>query len=208
MFSILIRVISLSLCAATAWAAAGQLQQVTNFGTNPTGVKMYIYRPSGLVAKPALVVAMHYCSGSAQAFFGGTQFANLADQYKSYMLIYPTAPDPGGCWDVHTTATLTHNAGGDSQGVASMVKYAIANYGVDASRVFMTGSSSGAMMTNVMAGAYPDLFAAGAAFSGVPYACFAGSGLWNSQCAQGQITKTAQQWVTLFTSITKQFSLN
>jgi hypothetical protein len=29
-------------------------------------------------------------------------------------------------------------------------------------------------------GAYPDLFAAGAAFSGVPYGCFAGSSNWNS----------------------------
>jgi acetylxylan esterase len=28
---------------------------------------------------------------------------------------------------------------------------------------------------------YPDLFAAGAAFSGVPYGCFAGAGNWNSQ---------------------------
>jgi len=49
-------------------------------------------------------------------------------------------------------------------------------------------------------GAYPDLFAAGSAFSGVPYACFAGSGLWNSQCANGQLTKTAQQWGDLVRS--------
>ncbi|PPQ73738.1 hypothetical protein CVT24_006958 [Panaeolus cyanescens] len=200
MFSSLLRVISLSLCLSTVWAAAGQLQQVTNFGTNPTNVKMYVYRPAGLAANPALIVALHYCTGSAQAFFSGTQYANLADQYKNYMLIYPTAPDSGGCWDVHTNATLTHNAGGDSLGVVSMVKYAIANYGVDASRVFMTGTSSGAMMTNVLAGAYPDVFKAGSAFSGVPYACFAGAGLWNNECAQGQTTKTAQQWGDLVRS--------
>ena len=50
-------------------------------------------------------------------------------------------------------------------------------------------------MTNVLMGAYPDLFAAGSAFSGVPYACFEGPDMWNSQCATGQLIKTPQQWV-------------
>ena len=68
------------------------------------------------------------------------------------MVIYPSAPASGGCWDVATTATLTHNGGGDSLGIANVVRYAVANYGVDASRVFSTGSSSGAMMTNVLMG--------------------------------------------------------
>ncbi|KAF5328599.1 hypothetical protein D9619_011594 [Psilocybe cf. subviscida] len=183
-----------SLAVTQALAAANSLQEVTGFGTNLTNVRMFTYKPTGLVSKPALIVAMHYCTGTAAAYFGGTQYANLADSYKTFMVIYPQAPDSGGCWDVHTTQTLTHDAGGDSRGIASMVRYAILTYGVDASRVFMTGSSSGAMMTNVLAGAYPDLFAAGVAFSGVPYACFAGSSLWNSACAQGTLTKTAQQW--------------
>lgn len=30
---------------------------------------------------------------------------------------YPTALDAGGCWYVHTLATLAHNAGGDSVGI-------------------------------------------------------------------------------------------
>ncbi|KAF9462435.1 acetyl xylan esterase [Collybia nuda] len=182
------------LAAVGANAAAGSLQQVSNFGSNPTNVKMYLYKsPVKVISNPPLIVAMHYCTGTAQAYFSGTQYANLADQY-GFLVIYPNAPDSGGCWDVHTSATLTHNGGGDSLGIASMVRYAIANYGVDASRVFMTGTSSGAMMTNVLAGAYPDLFKAGAAFAGVPYGCFSGPDLWNSQCAQGSLVKTAQQW--------------
>ncbi|KAF5328602.1 hypothetical protein D9619_011593 [Psilocybe cf. subviscida] len=177
-----------------ALAAINTLQEVTGFGTNPTNVRMFTYKPPDLVFNPALIVGMHWCTGSAQAYFSGTQYANLADTYKTFMVIYPHAPDGGGCWDVHTTATLTHDAGGDSRGIASMVRYAITNYGVDTSRIFMTGTSSGGMMTNVMAGAYPDLFTAGAAFCGVPYACFAGQRSWNSECAQGLITKTAQDW--------------
>ncbi|KAF6763208.1 acetyl xylan esterase [Ephemerocybe angulata] len=140
------------LYAVCAFAAQNQLQQINNFGSNPTNVRMYLYRPTGVVANPALIVAMHYCTGTAQAYFSGTH---------------------GGCWDVHTNATLKHDAGGDSLAIASAVRYAITSYGVDKTRVFATGSSSGAMMTNVLMGAYPDLFAAGSAFSGVPYACFA-----------------------------------
>jgi acetylxylan esterase len=195
MFQRLLSLTVISLFAVLGvFGAQNQLQQVTNFGNNPTNVKMFVYRPTGLAANPALIVAMHYCTGTAQAYFTGTQYANLADSLKSYLVIYPSAPDSGGCWDVHTTATLTHNGGGDSIAIISMVNYAIANYGADASRVFMTGTSSGAMMTNVLAGAYPNVFKAGAAFAGVPYGCFAGPDMWNSPCASGQTTKTAQQW--------------
>jgi hypothetical protein len=61
------------------------------------------------------------------------------------------------------------------------------------------GGSSGAMMTNGMAGSYPDIFEAGAAFSGTAHACFAGALSAtpmspNQTCAQGQIQHTAQEW--------------
>jgi acetylxylan esterase len=59
---------------------------------------------------------------------------------------------------VSSSATLTHNGGGDSLGVANVARYAISNLGVDASQVFVTGTSSGAMLTSVMLGAYPDIF--------------------------------------------------
>jgi acetylxylan esterase len=160
---------------------------------------MFLYKPAKLASPPPLIVALHYCQGTAQAYFTGTQYANLADS-RGFMVVYPDAPDPGGCWDVHTNATFTHNGGGDSIAIASMVRYAIANYGVDKSRVFVTGSSSGAMMTDVLMGAYPDLFAAGSASAGVPYGCFAGSGLWSVQCAHGELIKTAQQWGDLVRS--------
>ena len=77
-----------------------------------------------------------------------------------------------------------------------MVSYVQSRYDTDPERVFVTGTSSGAMMTQVMLADYPDVFAAGSSFAGVPASCFAttdGSS-WNSQCAQGQVNKTPQQW--------------
>jgi acetylxylan esterase len=45
-------------------------------------------------------------------------------------------------------------------------------------------------------GSYPDVFAAGSAWAGVAFGCFAGDGydVWNSACAAGTIIKTGAQW--------------
>lgn len=84
-------------------------------------------------------------------------------------------------------------------GIRSMVTHVQQRYGADPGRIFVTGASSGAMMTNVLLGNYPDVFRAGAAFMGVPHSCFAttdGSG-WNSACANGTVDRTPQEWGAL-----------
>jgi acetylxylan esterase len=127
--------------------AQNQLQQVTgNWGSNPSNTGFYIYTPSKIATKPAIIVAIHYCTGTAQAYFTGSPYAGLADQ-KGFIVIYPSSPYSGTCWDVSSKAALTHNGGGDSNSIANMVTYAISKYSADASKVFVTGSSSGAMMT-------------------------------------------------------------
>jgi poly(hydroxyalkanoate) depolymerase family esterase len=175
--------------------AASTLQEVTNFGANPTGLRMYTYVPATLPANPAVLVAVHYCTGSGPAFYSGTEFASLADRY-GFIVIYPSATRDGACFDVSSPGALTHNGTSDPVGIVAMVRYVQAQYHTDAARTFVTGASSGAMMTNVLLGDYPDVFRAGAAFMGVPFACFAttdGSS-WNSACANGQITKTPPAW--------------
>ncbi|QRW02273.1 PHB depolymerase family esterase [Ceratobasidium sp. AG-Ba] len=167
----------------------GTLAPISNFGSNPTNVKLYAYVPNSVKSNPAMLVALHYCQGSAQALYSGTSFKQYADQY-GFVVMYPSAPDSGGCWDVHTNATFTHNAGGDSLGIASGIRYLTSALNVNPARVVAVGMSSGAMMTNVLAGAYPDLIKAASVCSGVPYGCFAGSGLWSVQCAHGELVKT------------------
>ena len=122
------------------------LQQVTSFGANTSGTKMYIYVPNNLATTPAIIVAIHYCSGTASAYYSGTPYAQLAEQY-GFIVIYPESPYSGTCWDVSSTAALTHNGGADSNSIANMVTWTIGQYNADSSKVFVTGSSSGAMMT-------------------------------------------------------------
>src|SRR5438093_1498044 len=86
------------------------------------------------------------------------------------------------CFDVYTAQALRRNGGSDPVGIKSMVDWAVANRNGDPNRVYVTGASSGAMMTNVLLGDYPDVFKAGAAFMGVPATCFATTppNEWNS----------------------------
>ena len=49
-------------------------------------------------------------------------------------------------------------------GIVSMVNYVKQHNAADPSRVYVTGHSSGGMMTNVLIGAYPDVFKAGSAY--------------------------------------------
>jgi acetylxylan esterase len=122
------------------------LTQVQNFGNNPSGIKMFIYVPAKLQTKPPVVLVLHACAWTATNFFATTKYGQLADQH-GYVLIYGQTPTDGACWDVSSTQTLSHNGTGDSAGLASMVKYALQKYNGDPSRVYVTGESSGAMMT-------------------------------------------------------------
>src|SRR5260370_1338032 len=92
--------------------------------------------------------------------------------------------------------TYLPDGNSDPVGIVSMVGYVQRTLHASRHQVFATGISSGAMMTNVLLGDYPDVFAAGSAMSGVPFGCFATTdgSLWNNDCANGLVRKTPQQW--------------
>lgn len=177
-------------------APTSTLRQITDFGPNPTALQMYLYVPRHVRPHPAVVVALHYCGGSGPAFFAGTEFASLADEY-GFIVVYPSVTRTGlVCFDVSTRGALTHDGESDPVGIVSMVRYVERTLHADRGRVFATGISSGAMMTNVLLGDYPDVFSAGSAMSGVPFGCFATTdgSLWNSACADGDVSMTPRQW--------------
>lgn len=140
------------------------------------------------------------CSGTAQEYYEGSKYASLAETY-GYLVLFPNSPWSGTCWDVSSTATLTHDGGSDSEGIANAARFALANWGVDPDRVFAAGTSSGAMMTSVLAGTYPDIFKAGVVDSGVAFGCFSLPGQpddsWNSECAEGERIQTGAQWAAM-----------
>ncbi|GAA3880080.1 extracellular catalytic domain type 1 short-chain-length polyhydroxyalkanoate depolymerase [Streptomyces sedi] len=176
-------------------ARAAELTEIADFGENPSGLRMHLYVPDNAPENPAVLVAVHYCTGSGPAFHSGTEFASLADRH-GFLVVYPSATRSGQCFDVSSPQALTRGGGSDPVGIRSMVDYVTNHHGADSERVFVAGASSGAMMTNVLLGNYPDVFRAGAAYMGVPFGCFATTdgSEWNSQCANGQISRGPAEW--------------
>ncbi len=176
-------------------ALTSSLVEVTGFGANPSNLRMFVYIPTTVKPNPPILVVMHWCGGSADAIYAGTQYAALADQY-GYIIVYPSTTNFGSCFDVSSPQALTRGGGSDPVGIMSMVTYAAQQYNGNLNQVYATGISSGAMMTNVMLGDYPDVFKAGAAFAGVPFGCMAtdGSSVWNATCPVGTMIKTPQEW--------------
>ena len=186
-------------------AAAASLQPVSNWGASgvPSYISMYIYVPDKLAATPPILVVAHYCGGSASGVFGQVQSAGVvadADKY-GFIMIFPQTTNPASvadCWDVGSKASLTHDGGGDTQAIAEMVKYTITKYNANANRVYATGDSSGAMMTQALMAVYPDVFKGGSSFAGVPAGCWSdgwtAASNWGSVCASGNDIMTAPAW--------------
>ncbi|NGO14321.1 PHB depolymerase family esterase [Streptomyces sp. HC44] len=181
--------------SARTEAPAAALTEITNFGSNPSNLQMYLYVPDSVTPNPAVLVGVHWCTGSGPDFYNGTEYRSLADRY-GFIVVYPSVTRSSKCFDVSSPQALRRGGGSDPVGIKSMVDWVTRTYDADTSRIYATGVSSGAMMTNVLLGDYPDVFAAGAAFSGVPFGCFATTdgSEWNSDCSNGDITRTPQEW--------------
>lgn len=154
----------------------------------PSYVSMYEYVPAKLAAHPPVLVVSHWYGATAAGMFGVAQGGGLvaaADQY-GFIMVFPQR-DIGGCWDIGSTQSLTHDGGGETQAIAEMVKYEVTHRGANANRVYATGQSCGAMFTEALLAVYPDVFKGGAEFSGVP-----AGGCWT--CSGGYVDHTPQQW--------------
>jgi len=165
--------------------------------TLPSYLQMYVYVPDKVATNPPIVVSGHSCGSTASGQMGNIPLTVAAADSSGFILILPDNPGQN-CWDVGSTQSLTHDGGGDTQGVATMVKYALSKYNGDATRVYIFGGSGGGMLTQAMLAVYPDVFRAGSARAGVPAGCWANgysaSNQWSNNCANGDVDMTAQQW--------------
>jgi poly(hydroxyalkanoate) depolymerase family esterase len=172
--------------AAAAGSASSSTVSVPAFGANQSGLSMDLYVPPRPRPSPAILVALHECQSTGQQFFEGTDFGALADKY-GFLVIYQTTPSQDGCWDVSSTAALRRGGGSDPVSIMSMVTYTERRYHASPHQVYVTGASSGAIMTGVLLADYPDVFAAGAIFMGLPVDC-------SGRCSFDPVTLTPQRW--------------
>ncbi|WP_261536088.1 extracellular catalytic domain type 1 short-chain-length polyhydroxyalkanoate depolymerase [Burkholderia multivorans] len=156
---------------AAAWAAGewtrGEHPMAPALGRLVQQLAYALYVPPGhrREAMP-LVVMLHGCQQTADAFAQGTRMNLLADKH-GFAVLYPEQSmraHSHGCWHWYED---TDRAGrGEADAVASLVDALIDEHGFDASRVYVAGLSAGAGLASLLALHHPDRFAAVALHSG------------------------------------------
>ncbi|MFC5905710.1 PHB depolymerase family esterase [Streptacidiphilus monticola] len=155
-----------------ASADSGSLQQVSSFGSNPGNLAMYEYAPAGLATGRPLVVALHGCTQTATDYYNDSGWTKYADLW-GFAVVFPqtsSANNSLSCFSWFDSTKDTRGKG-EAASVKSMVDTAVAQYGSDRSRVYVTGLSAGAGMAADLLADYPDVFAGGAIDSGLPAQC-------------------------------------
>lgn len=180
--------------AAQAAPSAVGLEEVGDFGADPGSLNMYVYRPATLSANPAVVVALHGCSQSAQIYADNAGLTEFADRH-GFLLVFPeqtSTNNSSKCFNWFQP-TDTRRGQGEAASIRQMVAHAGSAYGADPERVYVTGLSAGGAMTSVMLAAYPDVFKAGAVVAGIPYAC-ADDVVSAYSCMNPGVDRTPSAW--------------
>ena len=125
------------------------------------------YRPG--TPMPA-VLAIHGCVSEPNSMAAITRYNELAER-EGFIVIYPrqnVTANPPRCWNFMLPQNQVRGAGEPSI-LVGMVSKMRRTYNIDASRVYVTGISSGGAMTATLAACYSDVFAAAAIHAGAMY---------------------------------------
>ena len=147
-------------------------------GDTPYAYRLYVPGFDGTeaavtdAASPALlplVVLLHGCKQDAADFALGTGMNELAEAEK-YLVLYPEQSSSANsmrCWNWFDAAHQSRGSG-EPKMIAALIRKVIKTHGADPSRVYIAGLSAGGAMAAIMAGLYPELFAAVGVHSGLP----------------------------------------
>ena len=148
---------------------AGQfLEGTLAHGAPSSRYKLYV--PKGVTGGQTfpLIVMLHGCTQNPDAFAASTRMNGHADAEPCYVL-YPAQSyraNSLGCWNWFRERDQGFDKGEPSH-IAELTRHVMNRYPVDARRVYVAGFSAGGAMAAIMAGAYPELFAAACVHSGL-----------------------------------------
>ena len=150
--------------------APGRLATLSEFGANPGALAARFHVPADLPAGAPLVVVLHGCTQTAEAYDHSAGWSRLADR-NGFALLYPEQQrlnNPNLCFNWFSPDD-TARGGGEAASIRALIAQTVEACQIDPDRVFITGLSAGGAMTSVMLAAYPEVFAGGAIIAGLPY---------------------------------------
>lgn len=142
----------------------------------------YVHVPQQVRQNPdrpvPLVLAMHGYGCGGDIYAGNSEWHKVADQY-GFMVVFPTAPPGSITLETKVSSAddaplpawnfLRRTSGGPDElsFFRQLIEKACAAHAVDRSRIYITGHSHGSLMTQTLAMAMTDVFAAAAPCSGI-----------------------------------------
>jgi poly(hydroxyalkanoate) depolymerase family esterase len=130
-----------------------------------------LYVPASRSKRPRpLLMMLHGCQQDPDDFAAGTRMNAWADRH-GFLVAYPaqTARDNGArCWSWFEPLEQERE-GSEASQLVGIVGDIAQTHALDRASVFVAGLSAGAAMAVILGEAYPDVFAAVGAHSGLPW---------------------------------------
>ncbi len=173
LFNNLFRISVISILFYSNALGQTSMTEINNFGSNPGNLKLYFYSPidsSKISERKPLVIVLHGCWQTAEIVERQSGWNKLADGNGFYVL-YPEQlflNNTASCFNWFNVNDVSKD-NGEVLSIRQMISYAVKNYSIDTTQIFIYGLSAGAVMTVSMMVDYPELFNAGASLAGGPF---------------------------------------
>lgn len=148
----------------------GRLSPLSGFGSNPGGLQASYHVPEDFRGDRPLVVVLHGCTQSADAYDHHSGWSQLANE-AGFALLYPEQQrgnNPNLCFNWFLPGDTQRHAG-EVLSIRQMIDAMVATHGIDRDRVFVTGLSAGGAMAASMLATHPEVFAGGAIIAGLAH---------------------------------------